>query len=170
MSVWYQIHITAFSKNKTAVANFFNLNDDWTETRVDNFKFSFGCKNAPGLSIFHLLKKNPDLIFLINQEIEDTSQWMLMRYDTASDKLDVIFIQDSISDDDGNLHSKINKKILEEYTIKYPKLVEQHSEHKEKFEWNNLFYNFDKCTEYLNQANQYVEMVKLFNYRYHYND
>lgn len=158
MSVWYHINVHVIAENKTAVAKFFNLNDSWEDVRNDHFEFSFGGKNAPGLTLHKIVEQNPDLIFLVNQSIEvDTNQWFLMRFDAVSGKHQNIFIQDM-----GEWNNEINKKILEEYTKENPKLVEKHlSEEKgfEQFRWNSFFYDFNKCAYMLNRADQYKDMT-----------
>lgn len=158
MSVWYHIDVTAIAANKTAVAKFFNLNDSWEDVRNDHFEFSFGGKNAPGLTLPKIIEQNPDLIFLVNQQIEcDTSQWLLMRFDKVSGKHQHIFIQDS-----GTWNNQINKRILEEYTKENPTLPEKHWSHQkgfEEFRWKMFFNDFDKCAAILNQADQYEEMT-----------
>lgn len=157
MSVWYQLHVTAMAANKTAVAKFFNLEDSWEEVRTEHFDFSFGGKNAPSLALRKIMEQNPDLIFLIRQNVEcDTCQWFLMRYDVISGKQQNIFVQDS-----GEYNNEINKKILEEYTKAYPSLPAKHFANQkgyEGFRWE-MFFDFNNAAAMLNRAEEYKEML-----------
>lgn len=158
MSTWYQAHMTAISEDKSPIANFFNLNDDSDDVRINNFTISFGCKNGPGLNFLKILKLNPKLIFLTNWQIEcNTSRWCLDRYDQVSDKYKSILIQDI-----DYFNVEFNKKILEDYSKEYPTLLEKHLSKEKGFEcfrWEMFFNDFDKCAKYLDQEEQYLEMV-----------
>lgn len=160
MSVWYQLNVTAIAADKTAVAKFFNLKDSWEEVRTDAFEFSFGGKNAPGLTFRNITKQNPDLIFLVEQQVEcDTVQWFLMRYDVASGKDQVIFVQDS-----GEYNNEVNKKIWEDFTKAHADLPADHWYFKkdrknDKHRWRQVFGDFDKSALMLSQADQYQEML-----------
>jgi hypothetical protein len=158
MSIWYQTSVTCLAANKTAVAKFFNLDDSYDDVRTDRFEFSFGGKNGPSLRLSKMMEQNPDLIFLINEDIEcDTKQWFLMRFDVVSKAQQYIRIQDF-----GMVTNKVSKKMLEEYHKEYPKWVEAHLEGKkdqEKFLWDSFITNFDKAAEMLNRAEEYKEMV-----------
>jgi hypothetical protein len=157
MSVWYQCNVTAIAADKTAVAKFFNLQDSWEEVRTDMFDFSFGGKNAPGLTFWKIAKQNPDLIFLVEQQIEcDTVQWFLMRFDASSDTQQSVFIQDS-----GSYNNEINKKIWEDFTKEHANLPADHWYFKkgnDKHRWRGFFNDFKKSALILNQADQYQEM------------
>ncbi len=158
MSIWYNINVTCFAANKTAVAKFFNLSDSFDDVRTDKFEFSFGGTNGPSLRLSKMMEQNPDLIFLIKENIEfDTEEWFLMRFDVVSKTQQVILIQDF-----GSVTNKMSKKMLEAYHKEYPKWVEAHLEGKkdqEKFLWDSFITNFDKAAEMLNHAEEYKEMV-----------
>lgn len=162
MSIWYQLNVTAMAANKTAVAKFFNLDDSWEDVRTDTFEFSFGGKNAPSITIRKLMEQNPDLIFLINQNIEcDTRQWFLMRFDQTTAEQQVIRIQDF-----GSFENKISKKILEEYTKEFPNLPVKHLEGQKGFEdfrWT-MFFNFEKAADFLKHSQDYKEMVNPYEF------
>lgn len=158
MSVWYQLHVTAFAADKSAVAKFFNLKDTWEEVRTDWFEFSFGGKNAPGLTFHKIMKNNPDLIFLVEQQIEcDTVQWFLMRWDQASDEQQVVFVQDS-----GPWNNSINKKVWEDFKAANSQLPPDNWQFKnghEKQRWRMFFGDFNRSALILSQASQYEEMT-----------
>jgi hypothetical protein len=158
MSIWYQLNVTAIAADKTAVAKFFNLNDTWEEVRTDSFEFSFGGKNAPGLTFWKIAKQNPDLIFLVEQQIEvDTVQWFLMRWDQASGTQQTVFVQDS-----GEWNNSINKKIWEDFKKANPSLPPDNWQFKngnEKHRWRMFFGDFNRSAMILSQASQYEEMT-----------
>jgi hypothetical protein len=160
MSIWYQLNVTAMSANGAAVAKFFNLDNSMSDVRTDTFEFSFGGKNAPSLTLRKIMEQNPDLIFLINQNIEcDTRQWFLMRFDPATAEQQMIRIQDF-----GAAENKLNKKILEEYTKELPTLPVKHLEGQKGFEdfrWT-MFFNFEKADAMLKHSQDYKEMVNPF--------
>lgn len=157
MSVWYHLNVTAIASDTAAVAKFFNLKDHWEEVRTERFEFSFGGKNAPGLTFHKIMKQNPDLIFLVEQQIEcDTVQWFIMRHDLASGQDQVIFIQDA-----GEYNNEINKKVVEDFNKKYS-LPPDHwmlQKGNEKHRWQMFFGNFADSALMLSNAAQYKEML-----------
>jgi len=158
MSIWYHLDVTAISADKAAVAKFFHLRDSWEDVRTEMFEFSFGGRNAPGLTLHKIMEQNPDLIFLIKQEIEvDTEQWFLMRFDAATGTQQSVFIQDS-----GEWNNEINKKISEDFAKENPSLPADHWLYKrgnEKHRWKGFFGDFNKSATILSQASQYKEML-----------
>lgn len=158
MSIWYQLEVTAIAADKTAVAKFFNLKDSWEEVRTDMFEFSFGGKNAPGLTFHKIMKQNPDLIFLVEQQIEcDTVQWFLMRHDVLSSQDQVIFIQDA-----GEDNNEVNKKVWEDFKTKHSTLPADHwffKKGNDKTRWQMYFGDFTASATMLSNAAQYKEML-----------
>jgi uncharacterized protein YutD len=157
MSIWYQTSVTCLAANKTAVAKFFNLSDSFDDVRTDSFGFSFGGKNGPSLRLSKMMEQNPDLIFLINENIEDTEQWFLMRFDELLKEQQYIRIQDF-----GAVENKLNKKILEAYEKELPGLPLKHLNGKEGYEgfrWKMFFNDFNKTAVMLRQYADYKEMV-----------
>src|SRR5271154_334384 len=109
MSVWYQLNVTAIAADKAAVAKFFNLKDSWEDVRTDSFEFSFGGKNAPSLTLKKIVQQNPDLIFLVEQQVEvDTVEWFITRFDTVSNEQQFFWIQNF-----GSVVNAVSKKVLE---------------------------------------------------------
>lgn len=158
MSIWYHLDVTVIAKDKSPVAKFFGLDDDWKDVRTDTFKFSFGGKNAPSLALRKVVQQNPDLIFLVKQEVEcDTVEWFVTRWDTISDQQQFFWIQSF-----GEVTKKISKKLLEEYNQDSPTLVSKHLEGQkgfENFRWEMFFNDFDKAADRLKHAEDYKEMV-----------
>lgn len=158
MSIWYQLEVEAIARDGVAVAKFFGLNNSHEEVRTDMFKFSFGGKNAPSLSLKKIVQQNPDLIFLVEQSIEcDTVEWFVTRFDVQSNQQQFFWIQDF-----GHVVNKVSKKLLEEYEKDMPGLAVKHlngQEGYEEFRWSFLFNDFDKAADRLNRAEEYKEMV-----------
>lgn len=158
MSIWYQVKVHAIARDKSAVAKFFGLDDDYKDVRTDMFEFSFGGKNAPSLTLRKIVERNPGLIFLAEQHVEcDTVEWFLTRWDVDTNQQQFFWIQDF-----GEVTNKISKKVLEEYEKKNPELTVKHLAGKKGFEdfrWTMFFNDFDKMVEMLNHAEEYKEMV-----------
>ena len=157
MSIWYHCEVTAIAANKTAVAKFFNLDDDYKDVRTDTFQFSFGGKNAPSLTLKKIVQQNPDLIFLCKQDIEgSTIEWFLTRFDVKSNEQQFFWIQDF-----GDVVNRVSKKSLEDYVKSMPghtlKILNGEKGH--DFRWSYVYGDFDKAAEALNHAEEYKEMV-----------
>lgn len=158
MSIWYQLEVTAIAKDKSPIAKFFGLDDDYKDVRTDHFKFSFGGKNAPSLTLRKIVEQNPDLIFLVKQEIEgDTVEWFITRWGANSNQQQFFWIQDF-----GAVTNKISKKVLEEYHKEFGETTIKHlngQEGYEDFRWTMFFNDFDKAASMLSRAEEYKEMV-----------
>lgn len=158
MSIWYQCNVTAFAANKTAVAKFFNLDDSYDDVRTDSFQFSFDGKNGSSLRLAKIIEKNPDLIFLVNTNIEyDTEQYSILRFDELLKETQYIRIQDF-----GSAENKVNKKILEAYEKELPGLPLKHLNGQagyEGFRWKMFLNDFNKAAVMLRQYSDYKEMV-----------
>lgn len=154
MSIWYHYDVEVMGKRE-ALAKFLNLELD--DVRIENFKFSFGQKNGPGLRLGKLVVQNPNLIFLVKESVEvDSVAWWIERFDKSSQKVQRVHIEDS-----GEYIVEINKKILEAYTKEYPTLPAKHLANERGFEgfrWS-MFFDFETAENMLNQADQYEEMV-----------
>lgn len=158
MSIWYDLDVKAIAKDKTAVAKFFNLDDDYKDVRTDRFEFSFGGKNAPSLTLRKVVQQNPDLVFLVKQSIEcDTVEWFITNFDVSKNEQQLILIQDF-----GSVTNKVSKKLLEEYHEKYPRWLNNHLEGKkgqENFLWDSFITDFDRAVGMLNHSEEYKERV-----------
>lgn len=158
MSIWYQLEVTAIAKDKSAVAKFFGLDNDYKDVRTDRFQFSFGGKNGPSLRLAKLVEQNPDLIFLVKQEIEcDTVEWLITRWNINSNQQQFLLIQDF-----GPVSNKISKKVLEEYHKEFGETTIKHLNGErgfEDFRWESFFGDFDQSAEMLNHAEDYKEMI-----------
>lgn len=157
MSVWYSITIEAMG-DRSAIAKLMNLPKE--DVVTDNVTLSFGGKNGPGLGVMTLVENNPDLIFLVQCNIEcETVQYWITRFDLVSNKHQFIMVQDI-----GPWNNEINKKILEQYTQKYPSLPEKHfanmePENFDPFRWKLFFNDFNRMAEMLHNEEQYKEML-----------
>lgn len=163
MSIWYQLEVTALAKSKSPVAKFFGLDDDYKDVRTDRFQFSFGGKNAPSLTLKKIVEKNPDLIFLVKQEVEvDTVEWFVTRWDSVKNEQQFFWIQDF-----GSVTNKVSKKVLEQYHKEFGETTIKHLNGQKGFEdfrWEYFFGNFDQTAEMLNHAEEYREMVNPWAY------
>lgn len=158
MSIWYQYEVEAMSGDFIAVAKFFNL-DPAENVRINNFTFSFGMKNGPGLRLQKLQAAHPDLIFLVEERIEcDTVSYWLDKFNKSTDKFQHIYLYT-----DGPATRRISKKALEEYSKELPSLPAKHIARQkgfEEFRWS-MFISFERASRMLNQADEYKEMVIL---------
>jgi hypothetical protein len=157
MSVWYHYDVEAIAVDKRAVAKFFNL-DPETDVRVENFEFSFGQKSGAGMRLGKIVEQNPDIIFLVNESIEsDTSNWWVERFDKITNEHQYIPLSTT-----GSYTTEINKRVLEEYTERFPNLPEKHfagEKGYEEFRWSMFFNDFGKAASMLRRASQYQEMI-----------
>lgn len=162
MSIWYQYKIEAIAPTDTteAVANFFDLTPK-EDVRIDRFSFSFGNKNGPGLRLGKIVAQNPDLIFLVEEQIEcDTVSNWLERFDKNTNEHQYVFLYT-----DGIVTRSINKKVLEEYEKELSGLPEKHIAKKkgfEKFRWN-MFFSYNRANRMLANAKEYKETIVLPN-------
>lgn len=160
MSIWYQLNVTCIAKNRAAVSKFFGLRESHEDVRTDIFEFSFGGKNGPGLRLALIVEQNPDIIFLVEQQIEcDTVQWFLTKFDVVSGVQKFIRIQDS-----GEYNNEVNKKIWEDFTKTNADLPTDHwffikNQPNDRARWKMVFNDFNKLELILNQADQYQEMT-----------
>lgn len=154
MSTWYQYKVKAIADDQTAVGKFFHL-DPKEDVRIDDFEFSFGQKNGPGLYLEKLMKQNPDLIFLVEQQIECNyiALW-IERFDKNTSKFQHIFIEKYDYDD-----YEVNKSLLEKYAIEFPNLMAQHEKSNRPLDWKYFFNDFNKCALMLSQADMYQQMI-----------
>ena len=137
MSVWYQLEVEAIG-NQQAIGKFINLNPK-EDVYIDNFKFSFGQKNAPGLRLWKIMQQNPDLIFLTKMSVEcDTVQWHLEKFDAASGEHRRILIQDF-----GPAVNRISKKVLEDYEKALSGLAVKHLNGEKGFEELSMVIPYD---------------------------
>lgn len=154
MSIWYQLNVTCIAKNRAAVAKFFGLRDSHEDIRTDMFEFSFGGKNGPSLRLASIVEQNPDIIFLVKEQIEcDTVHYFLIRAGKEPNNQQFINIQDS-----GHVNYCVNKKLLNVYQKAMPELTKKHIENMESFRWIYILSDFEKSATMLDQADQYEEM------------
>jgi hypothetical protein len=158
MSIWYQHNVHAIAKDKAAVAKFFNLENSFEDVRTDMFEFSYGGKNAPSLTLRKIVKENPDIIFLVQEEVEcDTVGWFITRFNEKINQQQFLWVQSF-----GAVTNKLSKKILEDYNKKYPTLVSKHLDCRkgyENFRWEIFFSDFSNNSYILDHIEDYKEMV-----------
>lgn len=145
MSVWYHYDVTIIGNKREPLAKLFGLESD--DINTDNFEISFGRKNMPGMRLGKLIDQNPDLVFIVKESVENSVAWWVQKGDKQ------ILIEDS-----GDVIVEINKRVLDEYTKKYPYMMEKHREGR-PYEWKSFFYDYDKTVAMLDQADQYKEMI-----------
>lgn len=162
MSIWYQLDVTAMAKDKSPIAKFFNLEDSFENVRTDRFEFSFGGKNAPSLTLWKIVKQNPEMVFLIKQSVEcDTVEWFLMKWDTATDKQQSMLIQTF-----GSVNNLMSKKVLDDLEKKYPGAAKNHlsgTSGNQGIDWSTFIY-LEQATDMLAHAEEYKETVDAFEY------
>lgn len=158
MSIWYQYSVTCLAEKPSDIAKFLGLsdhNDVWT----DRFSFSFGCKNSPGLRLEKIVERNPDLIFLVKEEIEcDTVSWWIDGFDAATQTYQHIFIYT-----DGLATTEVNEKIFKEYEKEFPHMTAKHLagiKGYENFRWTS-FFNYQRADQMLKNYLEYQEMITL---------
>lgn len=156
MSVWYHYNLHAVGVDKRAVANFFSLPKE--KVYSEHFDLSFGGKNGACLPIDSLVKDHPDIIWLIEQQIEcDTSNWWIERYDNIVGEHQAIQIQ-SLSFNT----NEINKKVMDDYERAYPGLSKKHlagEEGYECFRWEMFFADFGRASAMLRRAKHYEDQM-----------
>lgn len=155
MSIWVQYNVTALGSRK-AIGKFFNLDPEQDIHHIDQFEFSFGQKNIPGLRLDKLIEQNSDLVYLIEEEIECDSTFFLQRFDILSGKMQFVLINQSNSE---FKFIKYNKRIMEEYEKQFPNLMEQHKNGR-PYEWRWFFNDYEKIVKILNAADQYKDFEK----------
>jgi hypothetical protein len=148
MSNWYDYRVTVFGP-PNEIGKFFNI-DSSDVNYLDSFDFSFGQKNGPGLCLEKIIKQNSGLVFFISQtiEISNSSLW-IERFDSASNEFQRILVETHDGD--------INKRLLHEYELKFPYLLEQHKNGR-PYEWKMFFANAPS-KEYLKYTDSFREMV-----------
>lgn len=156
MSVWYHYNVKAIAVDKHAVARFFNV--DVENVYTEDFEFSFGGKNGACVRLDEIVKKNPDIIFLVEQQIEcDTSNEWIERFDNITNEHQHIFLYTT-----GYVTTEINKQVMEEYDKAFPTLVQKHLANEkgyEGFRWSMFFNDFGRAAYMLRHAKDYEEMV-----------
>lgn len=158
MSIWVQYDVTAYGDQK-AIGRFFHLDPNEDIHCIDNFSFSFGQRNIPGLRFAKLVEQNPDLIFLVKENIEFDEQIFLQRFDIVSKTHQIINIQERTDAVKDNI---VNKKLLDEFTLLYPDLVRKHImkiSGFEEYRWSMVLRSFTNMATILSNADQYQEMV-----------
>jgi len=164
MSIWYQHTVTCLAPNSEAIAKFLNLSSQ-EDVRSDRFTFSFGAKNGPGLRLSKVVEQNPDLIFLVKENIEiETVNWWIDRFDKETNTYQHIFLYTT-----GAVMTEVNKKILQEYKIAFPGLAEKHIAKEEGylgFRWD-MFFNYPSAADKLSRFYTYSEMLDI---EYHLED
>jgi hypothetical protein len=158
MSVWYHYNVRAIGVDRRAVANFFSLPKE--DVYSDDFELSFGGKNGACLPLHSLIKDHPDIIWLVEQQIEtETYNYWIERYDNIVGEHQRIMIESS-----GFSSHDINKRLMEEYDQAFPGLVAKHvagEKGYETFRWSYFFSNFGAAAAKLRRAADYEEMVTL---------
>lgn len=158
MSIWFQYNVTAYG-DQASIGRFFHLDPSDDIHCIDNFSFSFGQKNIPGLRFDKLVEQNPDLIFLVDICVEFDEQIFLQRFDIVSQTHQIINIQERTDAVKSNF---VNKKLLDEFTALYPDLVRKHimqTNGFEEYRWNVALRSFSNMVTILSKADQYEEMV-----------
>jgi hypothetical protein len=147
MSVWYDYKITAFG-HPNDIAKFFDL-DPGDAHFTESFDFSFGHKSGPGIRYEKIVKKNHNLVFLVQQSVEcnPPTLW-IEKYDPASNEFQRILIEDN---------QEINKRMLAEYEKQFPYLMEQHKNGR-PYDWN-LFCHRAPLKEYLRYFDSFQQMI-----------
>lgn len=149
MSTWYDADVTAYGEEDD-LAKLLGLRPEDSHG-VHKVKMNFGQKN--GVDLRPLIKNNPDLVFLIQMTVECFSGGIrIARYDRASD-MPVDILLESFSYE----HVEFNKKILEDY----PELLGEFQKSK-YIDWKTFCADEKRIRELLNQADQYEEMVAMF--------
>ena len=156
MSIWYQYNLHAIAVDRRAVANFFKMPEQ--EVYSTHFEMSFGGKNGACLPFRKFILDHPDIIWLVEQQIEcDTVNWWIERYDNIVKEHQLIDIQCSaFSTND------INKRVMEEYERAYPGLAKKHlagTEGYECFRWEMFFSDFGRASAMLRRAKDYEDQM-----------
>jgi hypothetical protein len=156
MSTWYQYNLHAIAVDTRAVANFFALPKG--DIHSEYFELSFGGKNGACLPIDLLIKDHPDIIWLIEQQVEcDTENIWIQRYDNIVQENQAIHLESH-----GFMNNEVNKRLLEEYEKEHPGLSKKHLNGEkgyERFRWSMFFSNFSKAARILRQYKDYEEMT-----------
>ena len=85
MSVWYDVTVTAFGPEED-LAELLVIKPEDIES-LNEITFSFGRKNSPGVDLDYLIKKHPNLAFLVHTTVEcHSGSTFLIKYDAASGK------------------------------------------------------------------------------------
>ncbi len=149
MSTWYDYHITA-TGDKCAIAKFFNIKPEEVNF-IDDFEFSFSAKNGAVPNLDKIAEKNPDLIFVVRQNIEcDTEKWYLKRFDAATSEHKRVLVECC----SGYGNKEVNKLILDKYLEKNPR-------HKQgdPINWKYFLSDFALSAEILEHIEKYEKMV-----------
>ena len=144
MSIWFQYSVTAIG-DRVAIGNFFKLDPKEDIHGIEDFEFSFGQKNVPGLRLQKLVVQNPELIFLTKVSSDYDVVWYIEKFDVATDKVKHIFIERSPFDIECGGH-EVNKLLLEEYSKQFHYLMDQHKNGR-PYEWRSFFFNIERTCD-----------------------
>jgi len=151
MSIWVQYTVTAFG-DRNAISKFFNL-DPEKDIHIDQFEFSFGQKNMPGLSFDQLVLQNPDLFFLCKKQTDYDQTWFLQKFDALNNKMQIVFIS---SENYEFSRYTYNKLIIEEYKKQFSTIMPLHAKER-PYEWAWFFSKEKIALNILNNFEMYKE-------------
>jgi len=101
-----------------------------------------------------LIANNPDLVFLVKNSVEGGTYISLERFNER------LLIEVS----QYRMYTKINKELLDEYTQKFPTLVEKHLRWEKGFQgfrWGYFLNSYEKISKLLDNANDYRDLICL---------
>lgn len=151
MSIWYQLTVTAFGST-IDIARFFRLKP--SDIYIDNFEFSFGNTNFPGLHLNKIIEENDNLVFLIHQLTDYGGSIWIQRFDRSSGQHQLMLIEEY----EHGRKSSINKFILDKYAKKFPYLMDQHNNDNRPYEWK-WFFDFATIITFLKYFDKNLEMI-----------
>lgn len=158
MSIWYQHDVIAMG-DRQAIGKFFNLDPEEDIHYIDNFDFSFGQKNVPGLRLGKLVEQNPDLVFLVKSFTDyDTTFW-LERFCVSENKHQSIFIARGHHDAYAGI--EVNTKLAKQYAERFPFLMDKIQAGEREYNWRHFFVGvenpFRHAADMLSKADEYKE-------------
>lgn len=145
MSTWYDYDIKVMGYEKD-VAQFFGVKPEDIH-HIDDFELSMSQKN--GIDLTPLMRRNPDLIFLVASTCESyATTWYMAKYDRATEKVQSIRVMHY-----SGYELEINKQIMAEFPRLLPQYLKENN-----FRWSDYFGNYARNFEMLAHSERYEEM------------